>query len=146
PQLWLASTSQVLPSLAIVYIWARFGFGMLIFIAGLEGISLDYYDAAAIDGATKFQTIRHITIPLLNRQFILVALLETVSALKVFDVVYAATQGGPGDASRTTVMYVYETAFTLFEFGRASVAALTLFLLIVVITLVQRRILGREND
>lgn len=145
PQLWLLGTESVLPSLAVIYIWARFGFGMLIFIAGLEGISPDYYDAAAIDGATRFETIRHITIPLLNRQFVLVALLETITALKVFDIVFAATQGGPGDASRTTVMYIYETAFTLFEFGRASVAALALFLFIVLLTLAQRMVLSRED-
>ncbi len=94
-QTWLDSTVEVIPSLALIYVWARFGFDMIIFIAGLEGISPDYYEAARIDGAGRFQSFLHITVPLLNAQFVLVGILETINSVKLFDLPYAATNGGP---------------------------------------------------
>jgi multiple sugar transport system permease protein len=145
-QLWLESNVLVLPSLAVIYLWARFGFDMLIFIAGLEGIPVAYYEAARIDGAGKGRALWHITLPLLNPQFVLVGILDTIGALNIFDLPYAATAGGPGDASRTAVMYLYDTAFTFFNFGKSAVSTLVLFVLITALTLVQRRLVARHVE
>ena len=141
---WLNDTQQVIPSLAIMYVWARLGFDMLILLAGLTTIAPEYYEAARIDGANSWQSFRHITIPMLNRPLVLVAIVETMTALKVFELPFAATAGGPVSASRTLVMHIYETAFKFTRMGEAAVSALALLALILVITLVQRRIFSRH--
>lgn len=143
---WLNDTEQVLPSLSIMYIWARLGFSMVIFIAGLEGIPSDYYDAASIDGANRWQRFRHITFPLLNPQIILVLVLEMITSLRTFDLPYIAAQGGPAHASRTIVLHIYDSAFQYFRMGSAAAAAIFLFSMILVLTLLQRRLFSRQIE
>lgn len=144
--LWLADTSQVIPSLVIVYVWARLGFEMAIFIAGVEGIPQEYYDAAKIDGASLLNSFFRITLPLLNPQIVLVSIIEVIAGLKVFELPYVATAGGPINASRMAMQHVYETAFRYLEFSRASVSAIILFLLIIVVTLIQMRLTQRRFE
>jgi ABC-type sugar transport system permease subunit len=141
---WLNDRQQVLPSLAIMYVWARLGFDMLILLAGLTAISPEYYEAARIDGANAWQNFRHITVPMLNRQLVLVAIVEMMTALKVFELPYAATAGGPVNASRTLVMHIYETGFKFTRMGEAAVGALALFVLVLLLTLIQRRVFSRN--
>ncbi len=144
--LWLADTDQVIPSLAIVYVWARLGFEMAIFIAGVEGIPQEFYDAAKIDGAGLLQSFFKITLPLLNPQIVLVGVLEVIAGLKIFELPYVATAGGPINASRVAVLHIYETAFRYLEFSKASVGALILFLLIMLVTFVQMRLTQRRFE
>lgn len=141
---WLNDTEQVLPSLSIMYVWARLGFSMVIFIAGLEGISSDYYDAASIDGANRWQCFWRITFPLLNPQIILVLILEMITSLRTFDLPYIAAQGGPAHASRTIVLHIYDSAFQYFKMGSA--AALILFTMILVLTILQRRLFSKQIE
>lgn len=143
---WLNDTAQVLPSLSIMYIWARMGFAMVIFVAGLEGIPQDYYDAAAIDGASNWQKFRHMTFPLLNPQIVLVIILEMITALRTFDLPYIAAGGGPIHASRTVVLHIYDSAFQYLRMSTAAAAAIVLFVLILTLTLLQRRLLSREFE
>ena len=143
---WLDDTSQVLPSLAIMYIWARLGFAMVIFIAGLESIPNDYYDAASIDGASRWQQFRHITFPLLNPQLVLVIILEMITSLRTFELPYMAANGGPAHASRTVVLHIYDSAFQYFRMNGAAAAALILFSIILILTLVQRRLFSRQVE
>ena len=143
---WLNDTTQVLPSLAIMYVWARLGFAMVIFIAGLESIPSDYYDAAAIDGASRWQQFWRITFPLLNPQLVLVVILEMITSLRTFELPYMAANGGPAHASRTVVLHIYDSAFQYFRMGSAAAAAIILFSLILVLTLVQRRLLSRQIE
>ncbi len=143
---FLDDTRQVLPSLAIMYIWARLGFAMVIFIAGLEGISQDYYDAAAIDGASRWQQFITITFPLLNPQIILVLILEMITSLRTFDLPYIAAQGGPAHSSRTVVLHIYDSAFQYFRMGTAAAGAIILFCLILALTLLQRRLFSRQIE
>jgi len=136
----------VLPSLAITNIWMRLGFDMVIFIAGLESIPLEYYEAAIIDGASKFQRFKDITLPLLNPQILIISVLEIINVLKTFDLPFVATSGGPANSSRVVVMHIYDLAFKWNEIGAGSVAALFLFTLIMVVTLLQWKVFRKPVE
>lgn len=146
PQKWLTSLSQVLPSLAIVNLWVRLGFDTMIFLAALQAIPGEYYETAQIDGASRWQSLRHVTLPLLNPQIVLVSILELIFDFKVFDQVYATTQGGPASASQTVIMLLYDTAFKYFRLGDASVMAVFVFVCLLFVTLIQWRVLRRQVE
>jgi multiple sugar transport system permease protein len=130
-QLWISSPKQVLPSLAIMNIWFRLGFDMIIFWAGLRGIPSEFW---------------HITIPLLNPQIVLVAVIEIINALKVFDLVFIATSGGPVNASRVIVLHIYDLAFSWNKMGEASAVAIYLFAVIMIVTVGQWKLLSRQVE
>lgn len=146
PQKWLQSLTQVRPSIAAVNIWIRIGFDTMIFLAALQSVPQEYYEAASIDGASAWQRLRHITIPLLNPQILMVCILELIFNFKIFDQVYATTQGGPASASQTVIMLLYDTAFKYFRFGDASVIAVFVFVTLLVVTLVQWRIFRKPVE
>ena len=139
PQKWLSSLEQVLSSLALINVWVRLGFDTMIFLAALQSIPEEYYEAANIDGANAVQRLRYITLPLLNPQIIMVCILELIFNFKIFDQVYATTQGGPAGESQTIIMLLYDTAFKYFRFGDASVMAVFVFVTLMVVTLLQWR-------
>jgi multiple sugar transport system permease protein len=146
PHLWLSSVKEVLPSIAIMNIWARVGFDMIIFLAGLQTIPHEYYEAARIDGANRLQSFFRITLPLLNPQIVLVAIYEVINVLKTFDIPYIATDGGPANASRVVVLHIYDKAFRWNEINEATVAALLLFVIILLVTIFQWRFLNRPVE
>jgi len=146
PQKWLQSLTQVRPSIAIVNVWVRLGFDTMIFLAALQSIPGEYYEAAAIDGANGGQRLRHITLPLLNPQILMVFILELIFNFKIFDQVYATTQGGPASASQTVIMLLYDTAFKYFRMGDASVMAVFIFLSLLAVTLLQWRIFRKPVE
>jgi multiple sugar transport system permease protein len=146
PQKWLQSLEQVRPSLALVNVWVRLGFDTIIFLAALQAIPGEYYEAAAIDGASWWQGFRRVTLPLLNPQIVMVTILELIFNFKVFDTVYATTQGGPAGASQTVIMLLYDTAFKYFRLGDASVMAIFVFVSLLLITLVQWRLFRRQVE
>ena len=146
PQKWLQSLTQVRPSIAVVNVWVRLGFDTMIFLAALQSIPGEYWEAAAIDGAGAWQRLRHITLPLLNPQIILVCILELIFNFKIFDQVYSTTQGGPASASQTVIMLLYDTAFKYFRMGDASVMAVFVFLTLLVVTLLQWRIFRKPVE
>jgi multiple sugar transport system permease protein len=113
---------------------------MLVFLAGLQNISPDYYESAQLDGAGRWQLFRHITLPLISPSLFFILIIYMIGALQVFDSIFVLTRGGPGDASRSLVMYIYENAFQFFEMGYASAVAITLFIIIMLLTLVQFRV------
>jgi multiple sugar transport system permease protein len=139
PQKWLQSLTQVKPAIAAVSVWVRIGFDTMIFLAALQSIPEEYYEAAGIDGANAWQRLRYITLPMLNAQIVMVVILELIFNFKIFDQVYATTQGGPAGASQTIIMLLYDTAFKYFRFGDASVMAVFVFVTLMVITLLQWR-------
>ena len=145
-QKWLQSLEQVRPSLALVNVWARLGFDTIIFLAALQAIPTDYYEAASIDGAGAARALRHVTLPLLNPQIVMVTMLELIFNFKVFDTVYATTQGGPAGASQTVIMLLYDTAFKYFRLGDASVMAVFVFATLLLVTLVQWRLFRRRIE
>jgi ABC-type sugar transport system permease subunit len=146
PQKWLQSLTQVLPSIALVSVWVRIGFDTMIFLAALQTIPQEYYEAARMDGAGAWQRFRYITLPMLNAQIVMVCILELIFNFKIFDQVYATTQGGPGGASQTVIMLLYDTAFKYFRFGDASVMAVLVFATLMVITLLQWRYLRKPVE
>jgi multiple sugar transport system permease protein len=146
PLKWLQSLDLVRPSLALVNVWARLGFDTMIFLAALQAIPAEYYEAAAIDGAGAWPALRRITLPLLNPQIVMVAILELIFNFKVFDTVYATTQGGPAGASQTVIMLLYDTAFKYFRLGDASVMAVFVFVALLLVTLLQWRLFRRQVE
>jgi ABC-type sugar transport system permease subunit len=146
PQKWLQSLDMVLPSLALVNVWVRLGFDTVIFLAALQAIPGEYYEAAGMDGASRWQSLRHVTLPLLNPQIVMVVILELIFNFKVFDTVYATTQGGPAGASQTVIMLLYDTAFKYFRMGDASVMAVFVFVSLLAVTLVQWRLFRRQVE
>jgi multiple sugar transport system permease protein len=146
PQKWLQSLFQVRPAIAAVNVWVRIGFDTMIFLAALQSIPGEYYEAAAIDGASGTQRLRYLTLPLLNPQILMVCILELIFNFKIFDQVYATTQGGPASASQTVIMLLYDTAFKYFRMGDASVMAVFVFLTLLIATLLQWRIFRKPVE
>ncbi|CAO1653128.1 sugar ABC transporter permease [Salinibacterium sp. NYA9b] len=141
---WLTSDEQVIPSLAIMYIWARLGFNVIILVAGLNGIDRSYYEAARLDGAGPLRMLWSITLPLLNKQLVLVISVEVMNAFKLFELPFVATKGGPVGSSRSMVMEIYELAFRLDRWGEAAVYVVIFFVFLVAITAVIRKIFTKD--
>ena len=134
---WLTDLKLVFPTVMTVDTWKGMGYIMVVVIAGLMSISPEYYEAASIDGANGWQKLWYITVPMLTPTTFFVLIMLTIQCFKVFDLVYVMTGGGPGNATKTLVNYIYEKAFTTWEFGPASAGAIVLFAIVLVITLIQ---------
>lgn len=145
---FLRSTTQSLPAVLAPAIWAGLGFQIIIFMAGIRGIPTSYYEAAKIDGASAWQVLREITIPQLKNTIIFLVVMSSIGFLRIFDQVYNMTQegeGGPLNATRPLVLHIYKTAFDQFEMGMAAAQTVVLFVILMVITVVQLRLLKNEN-
>lgn len=138
PVPWLSSSLAVLPSLAVVAVWSRFGYDMLILMAGMLDIPQDYYEAAGLDGAGAWQKFWHITLPGLRRPLFFVVILEIVASFQVFDLIYVMTGGGPVIASYSLVYMIYDQGFGYFNFGYASAAGVVLMVITLIVSAVQR--------
>jgi multiple sugar transport system permease protein len=145
PLPFLSDVHLVLPAIAITTIWWSVGFPMLLFLAGLQQIPADMYEAAALDNANRWTTFWRITIPSLRRTLILVVMLQTAAQLQLFGQSQLLTAGGPSGASRTAVLCLFESAFGRWELGYASAAAEVLFLIILAVTLTQYWATGRST-
>jgi len=130
-----------MPMVALVTVWWTVGFNMLLFIAGLQGISKEYYEAASLDGATGMQVFRYITWPLLWPITALVLTLQLIAQLKIFDQIYLLTGGGPFNSTLVMLQYVYREAFQQFRGGYASAISVALFLMIFVLSILQFTVL-----
>jgi multiple sugar transport system permease protein len=145
PFKFLTSSAEVMPSIVFMTIWKNIGYTMVIFIAGLTTISRDMYEAAEVDGANTVDRFCRITLPLLKPTTMFVTITSVISSLQVFTQIYNTTKGGPGTASRTIVMHIYETAFKFFQMGEASALAFFLFVVIMCVTLVEIRAMRSET-
>ncbi len=137
PPRWCASTDWAMTVIVIVSVWKYMGYYMVVYLAALQGISKDLYEAASIDGATGFNKFRYITIPMLTPTTFFVVIMLTIQCFKVFDLIYVMTGGGPGRATNVIVNHIYNSAFVDFKFGYASAGAVVLFLIVLVITMIQ---------
>ncbi len=140
-QPFLSGPNQALLTLVFIAVYQFVGYYIVLFLAGLQGIPQDYYDAAQVDGAGKLQEFRYITLPLLRPVMLFVVVTNTIGALQVFDLVFATTGGAPANSSMTVVLHMYNTAFKFSRMGRASAMAFILFGIILLITIVQVRLL-----
>ncbi|MDA0717391.1 MAG: sugar ABC transporter permease [Cyanobacteria bacterium] len=134
---FLTSPLLALPSVMLVTLWKGLGYYMVIFLSGLQGISPDLYEAAALDGSDGLRKHLDITLPLLRPYITLVAVISAIAATKVFEEVYLMTQGGPADSTRTLVYYVYDQAFSELEISYACTIGLALFLIVLMLSLVR---------
>jgi sn-glycerol 3-phosphate transport system permease protein len=140
---WFTDVHWSLPAIMIVAIWSGLGYAMVIFLAGMQGIPVELYDAARVDGASPWQTFWKLTFPLLSPTTFFLVVTSVIGALKAFDVVSIMTDGGPMNSSNVYVLYLYQNAFKWFKAGYASALALVLFVLIMAITLAQMRLSKR---
>ena len=134
---FLTSPLLALPAVMLVTLWKGMGYYMVIFLAGLQGIPRDLYEAAELDGSHGWRQHLDITLPLLRPYVTLVAVVSSIAATKVFEEVFLMTQGGPADATRTIVYYVYDQAFAELEISYACTLGLALFLLVLLLTLLR---------
>jgi multiple sugar transport system permease protein len=143
---WLGNPAIVIPALSITTVWWTFGFPMLVFLAGLHNIPEPLYEAAKIDGANRTRTFRHITLPLIMPTMLFVVVTQFIAHMQVFAQPYIITAGGPGNASRTAVMFLYETAWKFFRFGYASAVSVILALIMIVVTVLLFSVMRRRTD
>ncbi len=144
-QLWLADLDVVLYTMFVVLTWKYLGFGIILLLAGLQGIPRELDEAAAIDGANAWQRIRYVTLPLLGPTMRIWAFLAIIGSIQVFDVIWIMTGGGPADASNTMATYLIDHGFRRYEFGYGSAIAVILFLIAFVISLAYQRFVLRRD-
>jgi len=138
---WFGDASWAMPFVAMVTIWWTVGFNMLLFIAGLQNVPAEYYEAAALDGANGFQRFLFVTCPLIWPVTSLVLILQLILQFKIFDQVYLLTFGGPSNSTTVVLLYMYREAFQQNRGGYASAVAMALVIIIVIVSVVQSRLL-----
>lgn len=141
---WLASTDTALLSLIVVGVWKVVGYNTLIFIAGLQSIPQEVYEAAALDDAGPWSVLTRITIPLLSPTIFFLLVISTISSFQVFDTVSIMTQGGPANSTNMLVFYIYQYGFDFFKIGYASAAAIILLVFVGLLTIFHFRLLARR--
>lgn len=142
PITWLTSSTYAPWALAIMSIWKTFGYYMVIYLAGLQGIPIEVREAAHIDGATSWQTFMHITLPLLRPITVFVITMSVLTGMQEFTAQYVMTGGGPSGATRVLALMIYETGFSFMRMGKASAISVLLFVVLLSVTFGQRRWLG----
>ncbi|WP_119392621.1 carbohydrate ABC transporter permease [Taklimakanibacter lacteus] len=135
-QEWIFNPSTVIPSLVAVETWQWTPLVMLIVLGGLASLPRDPYESAEIDGANGWQKFYHLTLPMIAPFIMVAAIIRSIDALKSFDIIYAMTQGGPGTASETINIYLYNTAFAYYDIGYSSAMAIIFFVIIVALSLI----------
>jgi multiple sugar transport system permease protein len=136
---WLGNPHWAMPAIILVSVWKNFGYNMLVFLAGLQTIPEELYEAAQLDGASAWHRFRHVTLPMLGPTFLFVGVVTMIAAFQIFSEPYVMTQGGPLKSTLTLVLYMYEQGFRWWRLGFAAAVAVVLFLLTLAGTLVQLR-------
>jgi len=142
---WTASPRLAFLAVIAVDVWQWTPFVFLVLLAGLQAIPQEPYEAALIDGSSRWQTFRHVTLPLLKPAILIVLLLRTMDLLRVFDQIFILTEGGPGFATETISLYIYRTAFRFFDFGYAAAMSFVLLGVTNVVSVVYLRLLQDER-
>lgn len=142
PQQWLLNPAQAMPAIIAISIWSSLGRDIVIFLAGLQNIAPEYYEAGQIDGANAWQLFRHITLPLLSPTTYFILIVSMIGAFKIFALPLFLTGGGPLDRTLTIVYSIYQQGFQYFRMGYAAAQAYALFAIIFIFTMLQRRVLA----
>jgi multiple sugar transport system permease protein len=140
---WLGEEGTAMLSVVILSVWWTLGFNFVLYIAALQDVPKELYDAAAMDGASTWQQTRSITIPLLAPTTMLIIVLQVIASLKVFDQIYLLLQGGPNYSTRPGVQYIFESAFSQYRVGYASALSIVFFLMIIAVSLILFRVQRR---
>ncbi len=141
---WLTDPTWAMPSIAIMATWKNVGLYTVLFLSGLQGIPRYLYEAAKLEGASKFQQFIHITIPMLNPVLIMVVILSTIGGFNLFIEPYVMTGGGPVNSTLSIVLYIYKQAFSFFKMGYAATIGFALALIIFSVTLIQRQLIEKN--
>lgn len=141
----LGDPTWALYAVILVDIWSQAPFAFLVFLAAIQGINPELYEVASIDGASYWQALRHLTIPLLRRAFLVILLLRTIDAFKAFDILYVMTEGGPGRETEVLSIFGYNLAFVGWRMGSASAFAMIMFYIVVIISTLYIRLIQREE-
>ncbi|WZL80426.1 sugar ABC transporter permease [Vallitaleaceae bacterium 9-2] len=139
PPKWLSATSTAMASVIIMYIWKMIGYYMIIFLAGLQGVPKQLYEAAQIDGANAWEKFTNVTLPMLSPVVFFTLIIALINSFKVFTEIYALTGGGPGHSTNVLVYNIYVEAFQKYNLGYASAMSYVLAIIIVTITIIQFR-------
>jgi multiple sugar transport system permease protein len=139
PVSFLSDQNLAMPSVIVMTVWGGIGFTMVVYLAGLQSIPEELYEAAKVDGAGPWSRLRHITLPMLRPTTIFLAVIGVIFAFQQFTQIFVMTRGGPVDKTTTMLYYIYQTAFGFFEMGYASAMAFALFLMLLVFTVLQLR-------
>jgi multiple sugar transport system permease protein len=145
PLAWLADKQLAMPSVVLMTVWTSIGFSMVVYLAGLQAIPEELYEASRVDGAGPWARFRHITLPLLAPTTLFLAVIGIIGSFQVFTQIFVMTSGGPVDRTTTMVFYVYESAFKFFEMGYASTLAFVLFVMLLGFTVLQLRLYRRTE-
>ncbi len=143
---WLGDKSLALPSIMVLSIWQGVGFQMLIFLAGLQEIPDSLYEAADIDGASRWQQFRNVTIPGLRNTILFVVISTTILAFRLFDQIWVMTKGAPEDSTATMVLHIVQQGFSQQKVGYASAISVFFFLLVLTISILQRVFIKEERQ
>ncbi|MDF3056215.1 MAG: transporter permease [Rariglobus sp.] len=146
PQAWLRDPALALPAIALMSVWQGVGLQMMVFLAGLQGVSKELLDAAKIDGAGAWQRVWHVVVPAMRNTIIFVVTVTTILAFRIFVQPYLMTRGGPGNSTLSLIQSVYETTFVSQDLGRACAAAMAFLVLVGGVAWVQRRVLKEERE
>ena len=141
---WLGDPTLAMPSIIAMAAWRNLGFAMIVFLAGLQTIPVQLYEAAAIDGASRWQGFRHVTLPLLRPTVLFLVVITTIGYLQLFEEPFVMTEGGPVDQTLSISMYMYQQGFDFFNQGYAAAIAWILFILVAIVAAVQFRLLRSE--
>jgi multiple sugar transport system permease protein len=134
--IWTGTPTWAMFSVALMTVWWTVGFNYILYLAGLQDVPKEVYDAAALDGASAWSQMRHITIPLLNKTTALVLALQIIASLKIFDQIYLLTGGGPNFSTRPALEYIYDVGFTDYRAGYAAAASMVYFAVILVASII----------
>jgi multiple sugar transport system permease protein len=145
PLAWLSDQNLAMPSVIVMTVWTGVGFAMVVYLAGLQSIPEELYEASKVDGAGAWARFRHITLPGLLPSTVFIAVIQIIFLMQVFTQIFVMTRGGPIDRTTTVLFYVYETAFGFYEMGYASTIAFALFLMLLVFTALQLRMYRRAS-
>jgi ABC-type sugar transport system permease subunit len=143
---YLTNPDNALYAIIVIAIWKDVGYNVVLLVAGLKGIPQIYYEAAIVDGASGWQRFWFITLPLLNRTLLFVLVTTTIAAFQVFIPIFRLTGGGPGRVTNVIVFYVYNKAFVFGEMGYASALSIILLVILLVVSVIQMRLMGRETQ
>nr|WP_281369882.1 sugar ABC transporter permease [Leifsonia psychrotolerans] len=142
---WLSDPSFAMAAIIITTVWWTVGFNLVLFSAGLQDVDGTLYEAASLDGAGRLHTFWHITLPGLRHVMILVIITQVIASFQVFGQVNIMTGGGPGGSTRVLIQHIYEAGFRNLELGYASAVSLFLFALMLIVSIVQFKVFGRER-
>lgn len=137
PPRWAASVEWAMPTIIGLTVWKGMGYYMIVYLAALQGVSRDLYEAASLDGANSWQQFLHITWPGVTPTTFYILMMLLVSTFKSYDTMYITTQGGPGEATKTLAYHIYNSAFVSSKFGYASAISMVLFVIVICVTLIQ---------